>query len=53
MELKLDEKECEKILLEWAQREFPAAFDTVKVDISYSSFRGVEFTKRPPADGAG
>ena len=45
MELKLDAKEVEKILLEWAEKSWPKAFNEVHVEAQYGSFQFAEFSK--------
>ncbi len=51
MELKLTKNEAEKVLLEWAQANFPGMFN--KVDLNtYSYDPTVKFTKEETEDAA-
>lgn len=43
MELKLNEKEVERILMDWAETHFPGKFNRVDIDEQYGHFRHVEF----------
>ena len=50
MELKLDREEVEKALLAHANALMPnAGFNAAHVDMSYSTLRGVLFTREEPA----
>ena len=51
MELKLDRKEVEDLILEWAIRKMPGAqFNCVDIDTSYSSFRGASVSYEHPKE---
>jgi hypothetical protein len=47
MELKLSEAEVKAILLEWAEKEWPKAFNEIDFDGSYS--KSVTLSKTEPA----
>ena len=49
MELKLNTKEVETILLDWAEKNFPGQFNEISIYAQYGSFRHVEFSKIDPA----
>lgn len=51
MELKLNKKEVEDILLNWAQTQFPNRFNVVEMQTYSASF--AEFSYEPPAAAEG
>ena len=49
MELILEQKEAETILLAWAATNWPNAFDECTFDCSYGTLRKVTLSKEEPA----
>jgi hypothetical protein len=49
MKLTMTQAEAEKILLEWAQNQFPSQFNTVEFD-SYSYSKTFTFSKEETKD---
>jgi hypothetical protein len=49
MKLTMTQAEAEKILLEWAQHQFPGQFNTVEFD-SYSYSKTFTFSKEETKD---
>jgi len=50
LELKLDEKETEEIILEWAVIKFPGVFNEIRISAQFGHLESVTLYKKNPPD---